>query len=275
MKRSSWRRSKDGTEEEIGLTGNLLFDRLVGANIVLIEPSSYARLGSDAVCQQYAEQLREEGRNPYVIPVGGSNAIGAFGYIECVRELMTQTATLVGEEVSGGDQHPQHFDHIVFGCGSGGTAAGIALGVCLSGLKTQVHAVGVCDTPDEFYRHIEEVGAELGVDATRLRNMRDWCRIYQGQGTGYARSTNEELSFLVEVGARTGILLDPVYSGKALYHFVNHVVKADETSSVFQPGQKVLFIHTGGTFGLYDKESQLLPLLPAKQVIRMQVHMPR
>jgi 1-aminocyclopropane-1-carboxylate deaminase/D-cysteine desulfhydrase-like pyridoxal-dependent ACC family enzyme len=146
--------------------------------------------------------------------------------------------------------------------------------VALSGLQTQVHAVGVCDSPEEFYRHIEEVAEELGVDAPRLRDLKQWCRIYQGQGTGYARSTTEELSFLVEVAGRTGILLDPVYSGKALHHFVSRVVGADENGEVFLPGQTVLFVHTGGTFGLYDKESQLLPLLPPSRVTRLQARVP-
>ncbi len=115
------------SDEDIGLTGNLLFNRMVGADIRLISPSRYAALGSHNVCEQLAEELREQGRNPYIVPLGGSNALGSFGYMQCVNEIIA----------SG-----MHFDHIVFGCGSGGTAAGLALGVKLAGLISQVHAGG-------------------------------------------------------------------------------------------------------------------------------------
>ncbi|KAJ1428291.1 hypothetical protein B484DRAFT_449927 [Ochromonadaceae sp. CCMP2298] len=105
------------------------------------------------------------------------------------------------------------------------------------------------------------------------------------------RSTEEELRFLVQVVQRTGILLDPVYSGKALFHLVNRVLpgqglgqgegqgegpeqKQKQGGAVFQRGQRVLFLHTGGGLGLYDKESQLLPLLPPGKVSRMQLKAP-
>ena len=73
-------------ESDIGLTGNLLFNRMIGANIRLVSPSSYAIIGSNQLCQQLAHELKTEyHRNPYIIPVGGSNVIGAFGYIDCIQ----------------------------------------------------------------------------------------------------------------------------------------------------------------------------------------------
>lgn len=265
---------KEGStdEAEVGLTGNLLFDRMVGADIRLITPANYAIHGSHRVCEQLAQELRDQGRRPYVIPLGGSNALGAFGYLECVQEI-----------ISAGVQ----YDHIVFGCGSGGTAAGLALGVKLAGLPTQVHAVGVCDSPDYFYVHIEETARDLGIDISALGPVREWLHIHHGEGLGYARSTSEELSYLIKVAQSTGIILDPVYSGKGLYHFVHKVLRADPTatggnaagdaqhpSKLFVAGQKVLYIHTGGTVGLYDKEEQMLPLLPAGMISRMKVYPP-
>lgn len=250
----------DGSDDDIGLTGNLLFNRMVGADIRLITPSNYAQVGSERVCAQLAEELREEGRNPYVIPLGGSNALGAFGYLECVEEIKASGV---------------HFDHIVFGCGSGGTAAGLALGVKLAGLNTQVHAVGVCDSPEYFYEHIRETAEALGLDAEQLGvPVQDLLKIYHGEGKGYARSTPEELAYLIKVAQTTGVIFDPVYSGKGLYHFVNKVLPADAASEqrVFLPGQKILFIHTGGTVGLYDKESEVVPLLPRDKVSRMKAY---
>ena len=92
-----------------------------------------------------------------------------------------------------------------------------------------------------------------------------------GQGIGYAKSTSEELAFLFSVSSTTGVILDPVYSGKALYHFVEKVIMNEEYSSIFRPGQKMLFIHTGGVFGLYDKATELLPLLPKDSVEKMKI----
>jgi 1-aminocyclopropane-1-carboxylate deaminase/D-cysteine desulfhydrase-like pyridoxal-dependent ACC family enzyme len=177
-----------------------------------------------------------------------------MGYIDCVEEIIS---------------HGIDFDHVVFACGSGGTVAGLAIGMRLAGLKARLHAVGVCDSPDYFYNHIEEVATALNIDTEKFGSVRTWCHLYQGQGIGYARSTTEELQYVIEVGRKTGVVLDPVYSGKALYHFVNKVLKDDP--SIVKPGDKVLFIHTGGSLGLYDKEEQLLPLLPADQVQRLDI----
>ncbi|KAJ1393421.1 tryptophan synthase beta subunit-like PLP-dependent enzyme [Ochromonadaceae sp. CCMP2298] len=180
--------NKDASEPEpdLGLTGNLLFDRLVGADVRLVSPSAYAMIGSDALCAQLEGQLRAEGRRPYVIPVGGSNKLGAFGYLQFVQELL-ETG---GEEGGEGAVAPgAPYDHIVFGCGSGGTAAGIAIGVLLSPLhgRTMVHAVGVCDSPDVFYEHVRDVAVELGLDPALLGDVRSWLKVYEGQGVGYAK----------------------------------------------------------------------------------------
>ena len=85
------------------------------------------------------------------------------------------------------------------------------------------------------------------------------CTVYQGQGVGYARSTSEELQYLTKFSRKTGVMLDPVYSGKAMYQFVNHIVP--NNPDVFKKGHRVLFLHTGGTLGLYAKEAELLPCL--------------
>jgi D-cysteine desulfhydrase len=92
--------------EEVKLVGNLLFNRLVKADIRLVSPGTYARIGSVGLTEQLAEQLRQQGRRPYVIPVGGSNAVGMFGYMEAVEEIRQQCSALQTE-----------FDHIVFACG--------------------------------------------------------------------------------------------------------------------------------------------------------------
>eukprot|EP01038_Epipyxis_sp_PR26KG_P016816 gene16816-23017_t len=254
-------RDNDGNivEEDVGLTGNLLFNRMIDAKISLVTPSTYAQIGSDNLLKLLEEQLQSEGKNPYLIPVGGSNSLGSFGYMECIQEII--------------NQQESPFQHIVFACGSGGTAAGIALGIHLSQYNAQIHAIGVCDSPDYFYDHIEQVSKELEISPSLIGNVREWCNIYNGQGIGYAKSTTEELSYLINISISTGIILDPVYSGKALYHFMNHVIKQE--SSKFQMGDRILFIHTGGVVGLYDKSNEIIPLLPKGSTTRLKINIPK
>lgn len=247
-------RTQDSVDHvQQSIVGNLLLDRMVGSDIRLISPGTYARIGSVGLTEQLAAQLRdEEGRRSLVVPVGGSNALGVFGYLEAVEEIRLQ----------GGGAVP--FDHIVFACGSGGTAAGLALGCKLSGISEtcRVHAVCVCDSPRYFYNHIDQIARELGI-AEVVGPSESFCTVYPGQGAGYAKSTPEELAFLTSFSRKTGIILDPVYSGKAMYQFVNQLVPSNP--EVFRKDQRVLFLHTGGTFGLYDKAADLLPILTCSQ----------
>ena len=251
--------------EEVDLTGNLLFNRLTDASIYTVSPGTYAQLGSVSLTTQLAQQLVDASLGePYVIPVGGSNALGLFGYLDCVQEILA----------SG-----QEFDHIVFACGSGGTAMGVSLGFRLAQLHQpalkvpKVHAINVCDRPEYFYHHMEEISANLGLDLTQVGDPREWLNIYPGVGVGYARSTDEELAFICNFGRHTGIVLDPVYGGKALYYFLTNVLnpKGINFNAEITTGSKVLFIHTGGSFGLYEKQSQLLPLL-GSQVKKMKIN---
>eukprot|EP01036_Dinobryon_divergens_P040977 gene40977-54270_t len=95
-------------DSDPGFIGNLLLDRMVGAHISLVSPGTYAQIGQHGLILQKANELRSQGRNPYIIPVGGSNAIGTWGYIEFIRELIPQLQELALK-----------VDHIVFACGSG------------------------------------------------------------------------------------------------------------------------------------------------------------
>lgn len=118
--------------QDIGLTGNLLWNRMVGSKIYTIHPSQYARIGSDKLIDLLQKKLADAGGRPYSIPVGGSNSLGSFGYMEAIKEIIAYEAAT-----------EEHFDHIVFSCGSGGTAAGLAIGGVLSGLteRTTIHGV--------------------------------------------------------------------------------------------------------------------------------------
>lgn len=224
-----------------------MLNRMVGSKIYTVSPQDYQRIGSDNLIDKLSMSLKKQGKNPYSIPVGGSNALGSFGYMETVREICEMGPAL-------------QFDHIVFACGSGGTAAGVAIGAKLAGLTAKVHGVGVCDSPEYFYGHIRQVAAALGLDPSAHGPVEDWISIYDGQGAGYGRSTDAELRFQIAVSQRTGVVLDPVYSGKALQYLVQTLALR------FAPDSKVLFLHTGGTLGLFDKADRLADLLPQTDV---------
>jgi D-cysteine desulfhydrase len=241
-------------EKEVGLDGNLLSARMLGAKVHLCAASEYIRYGGDLAAmdrlnEACASELRASGRNPYVVPVGGTTPVGTWGYLHAVEELREQLDQGIG---GAGD-----FDHIVVAAGSGGTAAGLALGLQLSPLKAALHAVNVQHLPEPYFELIDAEASALGATAA-LGGARNWLAIHNGGGLGYGVSSREQLEMLAQVGASSGVLLDHVYTGKALYHFVQH---ARANPEAFR-GKKVLFWHTGGLPGLGAKASELLGVVP-------------
>ncbi len=228
-------------DSDPGLVGNLLLDRLVGATLRLITPEQYRE--RDALMAEEAERLRAAGRRPYVIPEGGSNALGSWGYLQAVGECLDTQAFRQSE-----------ITDVVVAVGSGGTAAGLALGLHLAGHAAKVHAVNVCDDAAYFHERIDTIFAELGTTA----RSRDLLDIMEGHvGLGYALSRDEELRHIAGVARATGVVLDPVYSGKA---YCGLMKEWRQNRNRFK-GDRVLFVHTGGIFGLYEKEAQWQALL--------------
>ncbi|KAB1670736.1 hypothetical protein ES319_D06G255700v1 [Gossypium barbadense] len=250
--------SKLLVDKDPGLTGNLLVERFMGAHIQLISKEEYAKIGSVALTNVLKEQLLKEGRRPYVIPVGGSNSLGTWGYIEAMREIEEQLQIR---------SNRVKFDDIVVACGSGGTIAGLSLGSWLGALKAKVHAFCVCYDPDYFYDFVQDLidGLQAGV------NARDIVSIINAKGLDYAINTSEELKFVKEVAAATGVVLDPVYSGKAAYGMMKDMAENPKKWE----GRKVLFVHTGGLLGLFDKVDQMAPLVGNWQRMDVNESIPR
>ncbi|KAL7508434.1 hypothetical protein ACHAXN_005507 [Cyclotella atomus] len=252
--------------ESLGFTGNVLFDRMVGSTIYTCTAGEYGRLGSNKLVQEVCNYLikSKTHNQPYPIGVGGSNGVGSFGYINGVDELMNQLQSFQEASPDFG------LDHIVFATGSGGTAAGISLGISLAYGKLgnahpasrgkdmpNIHACGVCDTPDYFYNTMADIAKEMGIaleESKVLEFVRDSVTVHQGKGKGYGFSTNEELDFITQFSLSTGIALDPVYSGKALYHFLTNVLEEDPEA---YRNSNILFWHTGGALGIYEKGNDL------------------
>ncbi|EOY21569.1 D-cysteine desulfhydrase isoform 3, partial [Theobroma cacao] len=149
----------------------------------------------------------------------------------------------------------------------GGTIAGLSLGSWLGELKAKVHAFCVCDDPDYFYDFVQGLvdGLQAGVDS------RDIVSIINAKGLGYAINTSEELKFVKEIAAATGVVLDPVYSGKAAYGMMKDMAENPKNWE----GRKVLFIHTGGLLGLFDKVDQMSSLVGNWQRMDVNESIPR
>lgn len=217
------------------LTGNALLMRLLGAEITPISPAAYR--DRTALMSSAAAELRRLGRRPYIIPEGGSNGLGAFGYIEAMGEVRQQ----LDAGLAGG----RPFDLIVHACGSGGTAAGVALGAARHQVASLVVAAAVCDDRAYFQdvtSHIvdeaRDIDPELPAPVPLLIEDRF-------KGPRYGVSSPEQLALLVEMARRYGLVLDPVYTGKAL-HTLAQLIHHEPAYL----GRRVLFIHTGGLPGL-------------------------
>lgn len=230
-----------------GLEGNLLLDRIVGAEIHLISPDDY--LQRDEIMLNLANELKASGRKPYIIPEGGSNALGAWGYLNAWEEIRLQI-----------EESHLGITDVVVACGSGGTAAGLALGAALSESPVRIHAVSVNRVAQYFYTAIGGILKDLG-SSQKAEDVMDVIDGYVGEG--YARSTDDELRLIAETASSTGIILDPVYTGKA---FRGMLTELEKKSSRFRGG-KLLFIHTGGMLGLYEKIPQFSEVLAGRRSV--------
>lgn len=127
-------------DSDPGLVGNLMLDRMVGAHIHLVSDEEFAAKGGwGLVCELKEKLEKERGAKPYPFPSGGSNDVGTWGYIQAIAEIEQQTKSLGFE-----------FDAVYYACGSGGTGAGLALGMHASSLQGELVGLCVDDTPQEY-----------------------------------------------------------------------------------------------------------------------------
>jgi len=230
-------REGDGDADADAATGNLLLDRLVGAEIRWITRAEYD--DRMAVMDAAARDLARAGERAYVIPEGGSNGLGSLGYVDAMEEARVQLDLgLAGRA---------RFDAVAVACGSGGTAAGVALGARLHDVADRTFAFCVCNDAAYFERAIARIVAEARALDPELPEVPRGALVVddRAKGPAYAVTTPEQRAFVVEVARRSGVLLDPVYTGKALYGLLRAVERGD-----VQRGARVLFIHTGGLPGL-------------------------
>ena len=228
--------------------GNILLDRLAGAKVVWITPEQYR--SREAVFGDHARRLRDDGRRPYIIAEGGSTPLGAWGYVTAMHELVADLAHL-----DGGQVRPTT---VICAVGSGGTLAGLALGARLSGADVRVVGVNVCDDRAYFIDIIDGICDRFQqtwfADQSTQRPAYEIVDGYVGRG--YALSRPDELAAIRDLARLEGVVLDPVYTGKAYFGMLCELARDPQRF-----GERIVFVHTGGLFGLFPVADQLAGLL--------------
>lgn len=211
--------------------GNLLLDDLLGAEVHW----SGART-RDEVAAELVAKLRASGARPYLIPVGGSNGLGSLGYAWAMQETLAQLAA-----------QSLAIDTIVFASSSGGTHAGLALGAWAHGFRGRVLGIAIDAPVAELVPHV----TKLALDAARIAGVNataEQLRVEANAdylGGGYAVVGDLERDAIRTVARAEGLLLDPVYTGRAMGGLLDLVRRG-----AFRRGENVLFWHTGGTAAL-------------------------
>ncbi|MFT5506010.1 MAG: L-cysteate sulfo-lyase, partial [Gammaproteobacteria bacterium] len=213
--------------------GNLLLDHLLGATIHRLEPDD----NSADYANNLIEKCLKEGRQPYLIPIGGSNVIGSFGYVRCGIELAGQLL----------EQNIQ-LDQIVLATGSAGTQAGLLAGFIATDCKIPVLGISVSRSTDVQRALVENLlrevltALELNPESASDKVITDGNYV----GDGYGIATAAMIDAVKTCARLEGLLLDPVYTGKAMAGLIDLCQKG-----VINSSSRLLFLHTGGSPGLY------------------------
>lgn len=219
--------------------GNHFLDLLFGADIRFIDSKDYKNRRLE-IMDQISEEYKMKGLKPYIIPEGASNGIGLFGYYNAMEEIISQQRQLGIK-----------FDGIFIAVGSGGTYAGLQLANKVFNNDGKIYGVNVSDNREYFVNKIYDIINDSKKYYSEQINInRDEINIIDGYvGAGYAISRPEELEFISLVAKLEGLILDPVYSGKAMFGLSQEIKKGR-----FKELNNILFIHTGGIFGLFPQK---------------------
>lgn len=213
-------------------SANLLLDQLFGAQVVYAAD----RKDRNAVLQQTFDRAAEKGMKPYLVPYGGSSSTGALGYAFAVKEFMEQNADA---------------DWIVFATSSGGTHAGLVLGQRVFGYKGKVLGISIDESEEWLRTHVselassasEKLGKRIEFTPAEVLANADYCK------AGYGVLTEPERDAIHLFAKYEGLLLDPVYTGRAAAGMIDLIRKG-----FFKKNETVLFLHTGGQPALFANE---------------------
>lgn len=255
-------RGKPADAENAELGGNLLLDHLAGATVTYYDKHDYQKNLRQILSSVEAGYLLK-GHKPYIIPTGASDGVGLWGYIAACEELACDFKT-----------HNLKPDLIVTATGSGGTQAGLTLGTELYNFGCDVTGFAVCDDKAYFERKVtaditefvslyeDRFSAALPQSASGslARSLQDVfaraiSRIQTNDhyiGEGYAIASDEVLETIIKVAQLEGIVFDPVYTGKAFHGLIDEIKRGR-----FDHLDNIVFVHTGGGFGLFPYRQRL------------------
>lgn len=222
-------------------SGNNFLFRLLGVEKIKVVPGG---TDMEEAMESAAAELADEGRRAYIIPGGGSNPVGATGYVACAEEILAQTfeKSLV-------------IDRVVCASGSTGTHAGLVTGFYGNSSYIPVVGINVSRTKEEqeplVYDLVRRTAVHLGVKSTIPKEAVVCFGDYVGPG--YSLPTPEMVEAVRLVAQTEGILLDPVYTGKTMAGLIDLVRKG-----YFKKGEKILFVHTGGSPALYAYRNEFI-----------------
>jgi len=243
----------------VGEDGNLLLDRILGAEVHVVEAGGGGSFLELQNVREYVEPVVEgvkrRGQAPYLAPVGGSlmegdmtRPLGALGYVRGFAELLLQ-AREAGFEP----------DTVLLATGSAGTQAGLLVGAKLLSPRTRVVGISVAAPAADVSRYVkqigdaalEDLGAKLTLDPSDIIVLDEYI------GAGYGVMNQGVTDALALVAREEGLLLDPVYTGKAMAGLLDLAGRG-----YFKEGEEVVFLHTGGTPALFPYRNEILDTLP-------------
>jgi L-cysteate sulfo-lyase len=221
-------------DEAYAHSGNVLLDQLHGATV------STRPGGSDmnVEMEQFGQQLRDDGKKPYIIPGGGSNEIGALGYVNAALELIHQA-----------NERSLRIDHFVHATGSAGTQAGLVVGMEAMNSSVPIYGVSVRAAKqaqeDNVYGLVQRTCDFMGLSPDLVAREKVVANS-DYVGDGYGLPTNSMVEAVKMLATYEGILLDPVYSGKGFAGLIDLIRKGH-----FKKDENVVFLHTGGSVSLF------------------------
>jgi D-cysteine desulfhydrase len=221
--------------------GNTLLDQLFGAQVTAVEPRRYTE-HLDSLLEQRAEHHRSQGRHPLIIPTGGSNGLGIWGYVSGAEELV---ADMAAADITNAT--------IVTATGSGGTQAGLTLGMALFQPDCSVWGFAVCDDEQYFTDKVsddicEAQGMWSALACENIQINTNDAHV----GPGYGRATEPVYERIAALASLEGIVLDPVYTGKAFHGLCEELAQG-----AFPEATDIIFVHTGGIYGIFPHGQQL------------------
>ncbi|MHB8580626.1 MAG: 1-aminocyclopropane-1-carboxylate deaminase/D-cysteine desulfhydrase [Ignavibacteriaceae bacterium] len=226
--------------DSIYADGNLFIDKFLGAEISFLNKNNFEHVNQIMVNER--AKLIKRDLKVFVIPEGGSTTLGIWGYINFIDELSSQIEL-------------RKLQGIYAASGSGGTAAGMLVGVAMLNLNLKIFAVNVLYSKEKIKKRIIDLAEGCILDYKLPCKVRENnLEIVDGYSTeGYKNITDDKLTLIKKFASESGIIFDPAYTGKAFSAYYENVLTKNS-------GKKILFLHTGGIFGVFGKRRKYLSI---------------